>query len=98
VKNVPTGRNAADEKTARGQREKTSGISLVASSERSATSAEWLTAAQAAQRIAVNVEFIYDACAKRGLKHLRLLGPRGIIRISTDSLDDWLSQFQQENR
>ena len=85
--------------TARGPREKASNIALVSSSEGSGVSVAWLTPVQAAERIAVGVEFIYDACAKEGLKHVRLLNrPRGAIRIRTEWLDEWMLQSQRENR
>jgi excisionase family DNA binding protein len=62
-----------------------------------AESAQWITAAAAANKIGVAVEFIYDACATNGLKPVRLLGRRG-IRIRPEGLDEWMSQFVVENR
>ena len=52
---------------------------------------EYLTAAQAAQRIGVSVEFIYDACAVGGLRHVRLGGKRN-IRIKPEWQDEWMLQ------
>jgi excisionase family DNA binding protein len=56
----------------------------------------YLTAAQAATRIGTGIEFIYDACAARGLKHIRLGGKRN-IRIKASQLDEWMTQFETEN-
>jgi excisionase family DNA binding protein len=50
---------------------------------------QYLTVAEAAKRIGVSNEFIYDACAIKGLKHTRLGGRRN-IRIRTDWLDEWM--------
>ena len=58
---------------------------------------QWLTAAQAAMRIGVSVEFIYDACAIKGLPHVRLGGGRN-IRIRPEKLDQWMLHFEVENR
>jgi len=57
----------------------------------------WLTASQAAQRIGVSVEFVYDACAAKGLQHVRLGGRRN-IRIKPERLEEWMSQFEVANR
>jgi excisionase family DNA binding protein len=52
---------------------------------------EYFTPQQAAARIGVSVEFIYDACAAKGLKHVRLGGKRS-IRLKPEWLDDWMLQ------
>src|SRR5215213_8089691 len=57
---------------------------------------EWLTPVQAAERINVAVEFIYDACATAGLPHTRLNGRRH-IRIRAAKLDEWMLAFEVEN-
>jgi excisionase family DNA binding protein len=57
----------------------------------------WLTASEAAQRIGVYRETIYDACKTGGLKHTRLSGRRN-IRIQAESLDAWIAEFATENR
>ena len=61
-----------------------------------AEGAQWITAAGAAGNIGVAVEFIYDACNAKGLKHVRLLGRRS-IRIKPEWLNEWMSQFVVEN-
>jgi excisionase family DNA binding protein len=58
---------------------------------------EWLTASEAALRIGVSAETIYDACASGGLRHVRLNGRRS-IRIKGEWLDEWMTQFVVENR
>ena len=50
------------------------------------------TAGEAAQRVGVYVETIYDACKTGGLKHARIGGRRS-IRIQAEWLDDWMSEF-----
>ena len=58
---------------------------------------EWLTPSMAAQRIGVNKQMIYDACAAGGLKHIRLAGRR-IIRIRTSDLEAWMTEHEVVNQ
>lgn len=57
---------------------------------------EWLNPASAAQRIGVNKQMIYDACAAGGLKHVRLGGRRN-IRIRPSDLDAWMAAHETVN-
>ena len=52
------------------------------------SSEQWLTIREAADYLAVGVDFIYDACAMGGLKHARL-GHR-TIRLRRQWIDDWV--------
>lgn len=52
---------------------------------------EWLTAREAAVRLRVSVETIYDACNAGGLTHSRIGGRRS-IRIKPEWLDSWMTQ------
>lgn len=61
------------------------------------SSTQWISPAEAAGRIHVSVEFIYDACATKGLPHVRLCGRRN-IRIRPERLDEWMLQFEVEYR
>jgi excisionase family DNA binding protein len=63
---------------------------------RESADVEWLTTAQAAKRISVSKEFVYDACAAGGLKHTRLRGRRN-IRIRSNHLDEWMSESEVVN-
>jgi excisionase family DNA binding protein len=56
---------------------------------------EWLTPREAAGRIRVSVETIYDACALQRLTHVRLAGCRS-IRIKPEWLDEWMTQHTVE--
>jgi excisionase family DNA binding protein len=51
------------------------------------TSELWLSPKEAAQHLGVSVDLIYDACAKRGLKHSKL--GHSTIRIRREKLDEW---------
>jgi excisionase family DNA binding protein len=57
---------------------------------------KYLTAADAAAQIGVSKEFIYDACAAKGLKHVRLAGRRN-IRILPEALAEWMQRFEVVN-
>lgn len=57
---------------------------------------KYLKPAQAAKRIGVATEFIYDACASMGLKHTRLGGKRN-IRITPAALDEWMKKSERVN-
>jgi excisionase family DNA binding protein len=50
----------------------------------------WLTVNEAAERLAMNPQFIYDACAVMGLKHARVGRGRGRIRIRATWLEEWV--------
>jgi len=50
-------------------------------------SAIWITPREAAEYLNVGVDIIYDGCAARGLKHVRL-GHR-TIRLRRDWPDAW---------
>jgi excisionase family DNA binding protein len=56
----------------------------------------WLTAQQAAQHIGAGVALIYDACATKGLRHVRLGGKRN-IRLRQEWLDVWMAEFEVAN-
>jgi excisionase family DNA binding protein len=49
----------------------------------------WLTVKEAAARLTVHPQFIYEACAVMGLTHTRVGHGRGKIRIRQSWLDAW---------
>ena len=57
---------------------------------------DWLNVRQAAEHIGAKAEFIYDACAVKGLRHVRLGGKRN-IRLRPEWLDEWMSEFEVVN-
>jgi excisionase family DNA binding protein len=61
-----------------------------------ATVLGWLSPAAAARYLGVSAQFIYDACASKGLRHAKLAGRRN-IRIRPEWLDTWMSQHEQVN-
>ena len=50
----------------------------------------WLTVKEAAGHIGVSIDIIYDACANRGLKHVKL--GHSTIRIRKDWLEEWMEE------
>jgi excisionase family DNA binding protein len=50
----------------------------------------WITAKQAADHIGVGVDTVYDACARRGLRHVRVGG--STIRLKLEWLETWLER------
>lgn len=54
----------------------------------------WMTPRQAALYLAVGVDAIYDACAARGLKHVKL-GYR-TIRLRREWIDRWVEDQARE--
>lgn len=48
---------------------------------------DWLTPKDAADRLRIGVDTIYDACAKQGLQHIRF--GHSSIRIKRAWLDAW---------
>lgn len=52
------------------------------------TGDDWLSPRDAADKIGVNVETIYDACAERGLQHVKL--GHSTIRIKPEWLETWM--------
>jgi excisionase family DNA binding protein len=58
-------------------------------------SRQWLTAGEAAERVGFSIGTIYDACALKELKHIRLSGRRN-IRIKPEWLDNWMTQHTVE--
>jgi excisionase family DNA binding protein len=57
---------------------------------------EYLNVQEAADRIGVNKDFIYTACAVKGLRHIRLGGKRN-IRIRPEDLDTWMESHAVVN-
>ena len=51
----------------------------------------WLTVREAARYLGVGVDFIYDACRARGLKHLK--AGHSTIRIKRDWVDEWTEEL-----
>jgi len=47
----------------------------------------WITVKEAADHLGVGVDTIYDACASRGLKHVKL--GHSTIRIKLEWLEAW---------
>jgi excisionase family DNA binding protein len=47
----------------------------------------WMTVQEAADYLGVGVDTIYEACAKRGLKHAKL--GHSTIRLKREWLDAW---------
>ena len=51
------------------------------------TRGPWMTIKEAAEYLGVGVDTIYDACARRGLKHAKL--GHSTIRIRLEDLEAW---------
>jgi len=49
---------------------------------------DWLSPKQAAARVGISVWSIYDACANKGLRHVKL--GHSTIRIRPEWLDAWM--------
>ena len=47
----------------------------------------WITVPEAAEYLGVGVDTIYDACARRGLKHSKL--GHSTIRLKREWVDAW---------
>jgi len=54
------------------------------------SSSPWITIQEAAAYLGVGVDTIYDACAKRGLKHVKL--GHSTIRLQRAWVDAWAEQ------
>jgi len=48
---------------------------------------DWLSPKKAAERLDISVDTIYDACANRGLRHVKL--GHSTIRIPQEWLEEW---------
>jgi excisionase family DNA binding protein len=58
---------------------------------RSTDAASWLSPKEAAAHLGIGVDTIYDACAERGLRHVKL--GHSTIRIRREWLDAWAETF-----
>jgi excisionase family DNA binding protein len=47
----------------------------------------WITAQEAAEYLSVGVDAIYEACASKGLKHVKL--GRSTLRLKREWVDRW---------
>lgn len=54
----------------------------------------WITAKQAADYLGVGVEAIYDACANKGLKHVKL--GRSTLRLRREWVDAWAESLAND--
>ncbi|RPH52613.1 MAG: helix-turn-helix domain-containing protein [Planctomycetota bacterium] len=59
-------------------------------SPRTPLASPWITVQEAAAYLGVGVDTIYDACAKRGLKHVKL--GHATIRLQRAWVDAWAEQ------
>ena len=55
--------------------------------------APWLSPKEAAAYLGIGIDSIYDACASRGLRHVKL--GHSTIRIQRDWLDAWMATQEQ---
>ena len=55
-----------------------------------------MTVKQAAAYLGVSTAVIYDACATRGLRHLKL--GHSTIRLQREWLDEWTNRFVRTNQ
>lgn len=55
--------------------------------------APWLSPKEAGAYVGLGVDSIYDACASRGLRHVKL--GHSTIRIRREWLDAWMAQQAQ---
>lgn len=53
-------------------------------------SQEWLSPKEAAAHVGVSVATIYDACARRGLRHVKL--GHSTIRLRPEWLEEWMQR------
>jgi excisionase family DNA binding protein len=52
---------------------------------------ELLTVAQAAERLGVKAQLVYQLCAAKKLRHARIGNGRGTIKIPAVAIDEYLS-------
>jgi len=57
------------------------------------TSVSWLSPKDSAKHLGVSINVIYDACASRGLRHVKL--GHSTIRIRPEWLDAWAESYTQ---
>lgn len=55
----------------------------------------WITVKEAAQYLGVGVDTIYDACATRGLKHVKI--GHSTIRLKVEWIDAWVEAQMPQN-
>lgn len=57
-----------------------------------------LTVSQAAERLGVSKEVVYQLCSKdhAAIKHLRIGGARATIRIPEDAIEDYIARVTIE--
>lgn len=54
----------------------------------------WITVQEAATYLGVGVDTIYEACAKRGLKHVKL--GHSTIRLRPEWIDAWAETLTRQ--
>jgi excisionase family DNA binding protein len=54
----------------------------------------WLTVKEAAEYLGVGIDTIYAACAKRGLKHVKL--GHSTIRLRPEWIDAWAETLTRQ--
>jgi excisionase family DNA binding protein len=55
----------------------------------------WISPQDAAEYLGVSVDKIYDACARRGLKHAKL--GHSTIRLRREWVDEWAEQNTRQH-